>query len=104
MTKDPVVTLLTKRAKIMRRIDACPEEEDETGASALSELDTRFALQRTTTPLGKALAAAFLEHELREFLRHAPDVQRNVIIACVEILREGLPEIPAEIAKILERQ
>ena len=51
----------------MRWIDACPEEEDETVASALSELDTRIALQRTTTPLGKALAAAFLSMSFASF-------------------------------------
>ena len=104
--KDTVTELLTKRVAIMKWIEACPEEEEEedTVASALVEIDSRIALQRTTSPLGKALAAAFLRHELDHLLDGAPAAQRNVIMAYVEILREGLPDIPADIAKVLERQ
>jgi len=102
--KDPVTELLTERAAIMRWIEACPEEEDETVASALVEIDSRIALQRTTSAAGKALAAAFLEHELDQLLDGAPAVQRNVIFAYLTILREGLPAVPADIAKVLERQ
>ena len=83
MTKDPIVNLLTQRAKIMSWLEACPEEEeeDETVAGALAELDQRIALQQTTSLLGKSLAAAFLEHELDHLLDGAPAVQRNVVLA-----------------------
>ena len=90
--KDTVVNLLTQRAKIMSWLEACPEEEeDETVAGALADLDQRIALQQTTSLLGKSLAAAFLEHELDHLLDGAPAVQRNVVLAYLTILREGLP-------------
>jgi hypothetical protein len=104
MTKDTVTELLTQRAAIMNWLDACPESEDEVVAGALVELDQRIALQRTTSPIGKALAAAFLEHELNHLLDGAPAVQRNVVLAYLAMLREGLPDIPADVAKVLERQ
>ncbi len=104
MMKDTVTELLTKRAQIMSWIEACPESEDEVVAGALLELDQRIALQRSTPPMGKTLAAAFLEHELNLLLDGAPAVQRNVIFAYLTMLRDGLPPIPAEVAKVLERQ
>lgn len=104
MTKDTVVNLLTQRADIMRWVEACPESEDDVVASALAEIDSRIALQRSTSKMGKALAAAFLEHELNLLLDGAPAVQRNVVLASLTILRESLPPIPAEVAQVLERQ
>lgn len=99
--KDTVTELLAERAAIMKWIEACPETEDEVVAGALVEIDSRIALQRTTSPAGKALAAAFLEHELDQLLDGAPDAQRNVIMAYVAILAEGLPPVPTAVEEVL---
>jgi hypothetical protein len=101
---DTVTELLTKRAQIMRWVEACPESEDEVVASSLVELDQRIALQRSTSQMGKALAAAMLDHELRELTRGIPAVQSRLIFAYLTMLRDGLPDVPAEVAKVLERQ
>jgi hypothetical protein len=50
------------------------------------------------------LAGSFLEYELRQLLDGAPLVQRNVIMAYLMMLREGLPEIPADVAEVLRQR
>jgi hypothetical protein len=67
----------------------------------LQEIDRELSEHKTASPLGKALAAAFVACRCSELIGRAPDIQRNVITAYLAILRSGLPDIPFELSRDL---
>lgn len=101
MSADPVIGLLRQRADVMASLETCGEEEDLACMELLQEIDAEITQHKSASPMGKALSLAFLEYEIRELLDAAPDAQRDVIAAYLAILRDGLPEIPADIKAVL---
>jgi hypothetical protein len=82
---------ITQRAQIMSWVGACPESEDDVVAGALVELDSRIAIQRTTSPMGK-----------RERADH-PIMQTPTLRAAVDGTVDVLPDRERAASRLDER-